>query len=86
MSETVVPIPEQEARATYDRMLAETRKLDTEANRLLSEERKFAAEELLLRRKRRLTGNRPIFGILKASAGAAVLAAILTCILFGVLL
>lgn len=86
MCETGIPSPEQEARANYERLLAETRKLDAEADRLLAEERKLAAEELLLRRQRRATEINPVIYSLKAGLSAAVIGGALTYILFGVLL
>lgn len=41
-----------ENRIDLDRLLAETRQLDAEANRLMAEQRKLWAEELLRRQKR----------------------------------
>ncbi|MBB1492000.1 hypothetical protein H5395_10725 [Paracoccus sp. MC1854] len=79
MSDTGVPAPEQEARASYERLLAETRKLDAEADRLL-------AGELLLARQREPTEISPVIYSFKAGLSAAIIAGALTYILFGVLL
>lgn len=72
MCETGTPSPEQEARASYERLLAE--------------ERKLAAEELLLRHQRRQAKINPVIYSLKAGLSAAVIAGALTYILFGVFL